>query len=112
MSSGKPARDTSIRPQRTLSERRGGCDIAEFERRRNQVASDQPVFDVDDVEEVVEKVEDNEVITAPEEAEAEQVQRLPTPDAPTLSEILDHRATHVPFRAWYPDRVEGRGRKC
>ena len=58
MSSGKPARDMSIRPQRTLSERRGGCDIAEFERRRNRVASDQPVFDVDDVEEVVEKVEE------------------------------------------------------
>jgi hypothetical protein len=73
--------------------------------------SDQPVFDVDDVEEVVEKLEDNEVINAPEEEEAELVQRLPTPDAPTLSEILDHRATHVPFRAWCPDCVEGRGRE-
>ena len=75
------------------------------------MASDQPVFDVDDVEEVVEKLEDNEVINAPEEEEAEVVQRLPTPGAPTLSEILDHCATHVPFRAWCPDCVEGRVRE-
>ena len=32
MSSGKPARDTSIRPQATLLEERGGCGIAEFEK--------------------------------------------------------------------------------
>ena len=60
--------------------------------------SNQPVFD-DDVKEIVEKDADNEVITAPEEEEAEQVQHLPTPDMPTLSEILDHLATHVPFQA-------------
>ena len=72
--------------------------------------SDQPVFDVDDVEEVVEKLEDNEVTNAPEEEEAEAVRCLPTPDAPTLSEILDHRATHIPFRALCPDCVQGRGR--
>ena len=108
MSSGKPARDTSIRPPRTLPERRGGCDIAELARKRSQVVSDQPVFDVDEVKDVVGE-EDNDEINAPEEEEAEQVQRLPTPDAPTLSEILDHRATHVPFRALCPDCVEGRG---
>ena len=66
-------------------------------------------MEVIDVEEV-KLVDDNEEITAPEEEEAEQVQRLPTPKAPTLSEILDHRATHVPFRAWFPDCVEGSGR--
>ena len=110
MSRGKPARDTSIRPQRTLPERRGGCDIAECRCRRSQVVNDQPVFDVDEVKDVVGE-EDNDEINAPEEEEAEQVQRLPTPDAPTLSEILDHRVTHVPFRAWCPDCVEGRGRE-
>ena len=69
-------------------------------------------MDVNNVEEVFEVVDDNEEITSLEEEEAEQVQRLPTPEAPTLSEILDHRATHVPFRAWCPDCVEGRGREC
>ena len=32
MSRGKPARDTSIRPQASLLEERGGCGIAEFEK--------------------------------------------------------------------------------
>ena len=68
------------------------------------------VFDVDEIKDVVGE-EDNDEINAPEEEEAEQVQRLPTPDAPTLSEILDHRVTHVPFRAWCPDCVDGCGRE-
>ena len=48
-------------------------------------------MEVNDVEEV-KVVDDNEEITAPEAEEAEQVPRLPTPEAPTLSEILEHRA--------------------
>ena len=68
-------------------------------------------MEANDVEEVIETVEDDEEITAPGEEEAEQVQRLPTPEARTLSEILDHRATHVPFWAWCPDWIKGRGRE-
>ena len=38
-------------------------------------------------------------------------QRLATPYTPTRSEWLDHCATHVPYRAWCPHCVEGRGRE-
>ena len=72
--------------------------------RRGEV--DDPV-EVDSVDNVHE-VEDEEAIAAPAEEDAERFQRLPTPDTPTRSDMLDHRA-HVPLRAWRPDCVEGRG---
>ena len=78
MSRGKPACDTSIRPQRTLSERRGGGDIAECEQNGIQLTSDQRQIrrledtgDFSNVEEVSKVVDDNEEITSPEEEEAE-----------------------------------------
>ena len=62
---------------------------------------------VDDVE----KVDEDEELTAPDEEEAEQVQCLPMPDTPTLSDVLGHRVTHHPYRPWCPDCDEGFGRE-
>ena len=53
---------------------------------------------------------DDEFTAAAEEEQAEPLRQLPTPHMPTRSEVLDHRCTHVPFRAWCPHCVEGRGR--
>ena len=44
-------------------------------------------MEVNDVEEGFQNIEDDEEIAAHQEEEAEQVQRLPTPEAPTLSDI-------------------------
>ena len=119
MRSGSSAQSTSIRPpDATPVEERGGCDIAEFEEvgirascrllRTPQDHQDMAeVNGVDDKEDVV----GEEEITAPEEKEAEAVQCLPTPDTPTLSDVLAHRATHYPYRPWCPNCVEGRGRE-
>ena len=42
-----------------------------------------------------------------EGSEEIQAQRtLQSPVLPTLSELQKHRITHLPFRAWCPDRVE------
>ena len=65
------------------------------------------VYGVDDDE----KVEGGEERAAPDAEEAEQVQGFPIPDAPTLSDVLPHHATHYPYRPWCPDCAEGRGRE-
>ena len=81
MGSGKPARDTSIRPHATPLEERGGCDIAEFEKveitascellRLRQDHQDlAEVKGVDDKE----KVGGEEEITAPDETRKRQNQ--------------------------------------
>ena len=67
--------------------------------------------EVHPVDEAVQEVEGEEEVVAQPEQEAENVKRLPTPDMPTRSEMLDHRCTHVPYRAWCPHCVEGRGRE-
>ena len=64
------------------------------------------VAEVHPIDEIAREAE--EEIEAPAEEESETVQRLPTPDMPKRSEVLDHRATHDPFRAWCPHCVEGR----
>ena len=118
MGSGKPARDTSIRPQASVSEKRGGCSIAEAEkvgihadcelpRLRQNLQGMAEANEVNDEE----KVEGEEEITASDEEEAEQIQCLPIPDTPTLNDVLAHRAMHYPYRPWCPDWVEGRGRE-
>ena len=119
MRSGSPAQSTSIRPpDATPVEERGGSDIAECEevgikascrlpRARQDHQDMAEVNGVDDKEDVV----GEEEVTTPEEEEAEAVQCLPTPDTPTLSDVLAHRATHYPYRPWCPDCVEGRGRE-
>ena len=73
MNSGTPAHDTPIRPQATLSDVRGGCDIAERDQNGTQVRCHvrqlrqlQDTVEVNDAEEVLENVEDDEEITAPE----------------------------------------------
>ena len=52
-----------------------------------------------------EKVNEDEEITAPDETEVEQVQCLPIPGTPTLSDVLGHRVPHYPCRPWCPDCV-------
>ena len=109
----------SISPQLPHHSERGGRGVkargqniglakehfSEFRRGEvTDVAAVHPV--ADDAGEVAGEDE----FVAPAEEEAEAVQRLPTPDMPTRSEMLDHCATHVPFRVWCPHCVEGRGR--
>ena len=53
------------------------------------------------------KVNEEEEITAPDKEEADRIQCLPIPETPTLSDVLDHRCTHDPYRPWSPDCVEG-----
>ena len=115
-----PVRSISISPQLTHHGERGGRDVTGGRRRigltrdqfsklrRGEVAGVADVHPV--VDEASEVVAEEEYV-APAEEEAEAVQRLPTPDMPTRSDMLDHCATHVPFRAWCPHCVEGRGRE-
>ena len=45
------------------------------------------------------------------EGEAEEVQPAgtkPSPVLPTASEVEDHRVTHLPFRRWCRECIEGR----
>ena len=56
-------------------------------------------------------IREEELVAPDEEEQAEVPQRLATPHTPTRSEWLDHCATHVPYRAWCPHCVEGRGRE-
>ena len=105
MSSGRSARDTSIRPQATLSEWRGVLGIGEGETNGIQVGrvlprirqDHQGMGEVNGVDDVA-KVDEEEEITAPEEEEAERIQCLPIPESPTLRDVLDHRCTHCPYR--------------
>ena len=45
-------------------------------------------------------------------AEAEAVQRraLPSPYMPTISEIRQHKTTHLPYRSWCDECVEALAR--
>ena len=118
MSSGRSARDTSIRPQLALSAWHGGLDIAESEKDGTQKGCMLPrarqihqrMDEVNGVDDAARAIQEEE-ITAPDEEEAEQIQCLPIPETPTLSDVLDHRCTHYPYRPWCPDCVEGRGRE-
>ena len=51
-----------------------------------------------------------EILDAPEE-ESDQKRVLPTPEMPSLSEVLKHREDHVPYMCWCDHCVEGRGRE-
>ena len=46
-----------------------------------------------------------------EEGEPHPRQRIATPDAPTVSQMADHRVTHFPYRCWCPHCVEGFARE-
>ena len=46
-----------------------------------------------------------------EEEDAVVVPSLPTPNMPTLSQVLEHNVTHCPYRVWCRHCVEGRGRE-
>ena len=49
-----------------------------------------------------------------EQQEAEEVQprrAQPSPDAPTESEMRDHKVDHLPYREWCDECVEGFGRE-
>ena len=113
MSSGRSARNTSIRPQLALSEWRGDFDIAESEKNWTQKGcmlprarqTHQRMDDANGVDDAAKAIQEEE-ITAPDEEEAEQIQCLPIPETPTLSDVLDHHCTHYPYRPWCPDCVE------
>ena len=49
-------------------------------------------------------VEASEDAEGPEEIQAQR--KLRSPYLPTLSELQQHRITHLPFRAWCPECVE------
>ena len=51
-------------------------------------------------------VEENQ--GAPEEEEARVVRKAPDPSQPTVAEIDDHEAAHLPFRPWCWACVMGR----
>ena len=118
MSSGRSARDTSIRQQASLYEWCGGVGIAEEATNGIQVGRVLPRLQLDHqgMEEVngvddAAKVDEEEEITALAEKEAGQIQCLPMPETPTLSDVLVQRCTHYLYRPWCPDCVEGRGRE-
>ena len=57
-------------------------------------------------------VQEGDVIESGEhEEECEMRKALPTPIAPTPSEIEDHRVDHLPYRPWCDHCVEGQGRE-
>ena len=54
-------------------------------------------------------IQTDELIDAPEEP-SDTKRVLPTPELPSMSDILKHREDHVPYMSWCDHCVEGRGR--
>ena len=44
-----------------------------------------------------------------DEEECAPVRKMPDPGAPTAEEVESHRTTHLPYRSWCEDCVQGRG---
>ena len=55
---------------------------------------------------------DEELTNTPIEPEEVRQQHVPpTPYLPTLSELQEHRVSHLPYRSWCPDCVEAFARE-
>ena len=54
--------------------------------------------------------EELDEIDLPEE-EVRPMKGLKTPDMPTKAEVARHRVSHLPYRSWCPECVEGFGRE-
>ena len=50
--------------------------------------------------------EENEIVS--EETEVEPLRVAPSPQRPSATDVEEHRVTHIPFRSWCRECVEGR----
>ena len=93
-----------------------GCDdsVSSEQRRelgkveRATIMGEHVEVNVGEEENVDTTAHDENILEAPEEP-ADQKKVMPTPEMPTLSEILKHREDHIPYQSWCKACVEGRG---
>jgi len=52
------------------------------------------------------EAEDDEIVS--EEIEVEPLKIAPSPQRPSATDVEEHRVTHIPFRSWCRECVEGR----
>ena len=72
--------------------------------KQGQSSETAQVYPVDEVEGKDEQ--EVELQAQEEEEDAAVVPSLPTPNMPTLSQVLEHNVTHCPYRVWCRHCVE------
>ena len=76
----------------------------------NVAAADDILVGEETEESTPENISAGDILDAPEE-QSDVKRTLPTPELPSLSDILKHRECHVPYQSWCDHCVEGRGRE-
>ena len=101
MSRKTNSESSPIRPHTTIGKEEGGGA------RRDEVSK---VLVGEKEDDGTERIEGEQIESR--EEEVQPLSQAKSPEMPTVSEMQAHRETHLPYRNWCPECVEGFGREA